>query len=319
MNLQAEDLYAKIKTLNEYLWEGRTPRAIVDEWLSNFRGRRVCEPAERAHALYLLSRFLYFGEREVRGLLRSMFQDMVRNPLTVEARKHVSNSNDFDAIHQAFVEELDRTRFVALGSPSESGTHILYQFRQESRLSTNLFPNLGDLITGPLNDLGTKWVDSEVKRLVFIDDFCGTGQQVTEIATRTVPLLRRAAQDSGIALEVWYLTLVATEDGLRTVEQTCLFQHVRSLSVLDATYRVFGDTSQYFSDPPAHIDKHICEEIMSYYGSQLFAQAPLGYGNSQLLLGFRHNVPDNTLPVIWLRSSVPWWLPVFERSHKLSQ
>ena len=319
MTLDTEPLYAKIKTLNEFLWEGRTPRAAVDEWLSNFRGRRASESLEQAHALYLLSKFLYFGEKEVRALLRAMFQDLVRSPLTVAARKRATKCNDFDAIHQAFIEELDRTRFAALGSPSESGTHILYQFRQESRLLTNSFPNLRDLVTGPLNDSGTNWVYPEVERLIFIDDFCGTGQQVIKMATETVPQLRRAAHNVGVDLEVWYLTLLATKDGLANVEQARLFQRVHSLSVLDETYRVFDHNSQYFSDPPDYIDKNKCEEIISYYGYRILPEAPLGFGNCQLLLGFRHNVPDNTLPVIWLNASLPWWRPIFERSHKMSQ
>ena len=319
MNIDTEPLYAKIKTLNEFLWEGRTPRAAIDEWLNNFRGELAGEPLERAHALYLLSKFLYFGEREVRALLRAMFQDLVRNPLTVEARKSVANGNNFNEVHQAFVKELDRTRFAALGGPSESGTHILYQFRQENKLLTNSFPNLRDLVTGPLNDARTNWVHPEIERLIFIDDFCGTGQQVTEMAGKTIPQLQGAAHNIGVDLEVWYLTLLATKDGLEYVEQTSLFQQVRSLSILDDTYRAFGQNSQYFMDPPDYIDKDKCEQIISYYGNRIFPQAPLGYGNCQLLLGFRHNVPDNTLPVMWLNARVPWWRPIFERSHKLTQ
>ena len=319
VKFDTEPLYAKIKTLNEFPWEGRTPRAAIDEWLGNFRGKLASEPFERAHALYLLSKFLYFGEKEVRALLRAMFQDLVRNPLTVEARKGVANRNDFDEVHLAFLDELNQTRFAALGSPSESGTYILYQFRQENRLLTNSFPNVRDLVTGPLNDSSTNWVHPEVQRLIFIDDFCGTGQQVAGMAGVTVPQLRSAAHNIGVDLEVWYLTLLATKDGLENVEQASIFQQVRSLSVLDDTYRAFGPNSQYFIDPPDYIDKDKCEEIISYYGNHISPQAPLGYGNCQLLLGFRHNVPDNTLPVIWLNATVPWWRPIFERSHKLTQ
>ena len=317
-NFDTEPLYEKIKTLNEFPWEGRTPRGAIDEWLDNFRGRFASAPLERAHALYLLSKFLYFGEKEVRALLRAMFQDLVRNQLTVEARKCVANYNDFDEVHQAFVEELDRTRFVALGSPSESGTYLLYQFRQENRLLTNSFPYLGDLVTGPLSDSSTNWVNPEIKRLIFIDDFCGTGQQVTEMAGETVPQLQSAARNIGTDLEIWYLTLFATTDGLEKVEQASLFQQVGSLSVFDDSYRVFGHNSQYFIDSPDYIDKDKCEEIISHYGNYIFPQAPLGYGNCQLLLGFRHNVPDNTLPVIWLNQRTPRWRPIFERSHKLT-
>ena len=318
MTPDTEPLYAKIKTLNEFLWEGRTPRSAVNEWLDNFRGERESEPLERAHALYLLSKFLYFGEKEVRALLSAMFHDLIRNPLTVEVRRAMSNCTDFNAIHQAFIDELDRTRFAALGGPSESGTHILYEFRQENELTTELFPNLGDLVNGPLDHADTKWLYPEVDRLVFIDDFCGTGQQIIGMGCETLPDLRRAADKIGVKLDIWYLTLVATTKGLANVEQTGLFQRVRSLSVLDDTYRVFSPDSQYFSNPPDYIDKTQCEDIITYYGNLICPGASLGYGDCQLLLGFRHNVPDNTLPMIWLEHSSPWWRPIFQRSHKFS-
>ena len=127
------------------------------------------------------------------------------------------------------LRELDRTKFVALGGPSESGTHILYQFRQENNLPTDAFPNLGELVTGPLNSTSTQWVNSGVDRVIFIDDFCGTGQQVGEQGGETVPLLRRAASNVGTELDIWYLTLLATKRGIETVEGTNLFQHVRTL------------------------------------------------------------------------------------------
>ena len=319
MSPETEPLYAKIKTLNEFLWESRTPRTAVNEWLNNFRGSIASKPVEQVNALYLLSKFLYFGDREVRALLRAMFQDLIRNPLTVKARTGLDNCNDFTAIHQAFIGELNRTKFAALGGPSESGTHILYQFRQENSLPTNAFPNIGDLVTGPLNNPSTKWVNPDVDRVIFIDDFCGTGQQVGELGRVAIPLLRQAARNIGIELEIWYLTLLATNDGLANVERTTLFQQVGTLSVLDETYRAFGSKSQWFIDPPDYVDKKICEKIMTYYGFRIFRQAPLGYGSCQLLLGFRHNVPDNTLPVIWRENVSPWWRPIFPRSQKLEQ
>ena len=251
------------------------------------------------------------------ALLRAMFQDLVRNPLTVAARGGMAKSNDFGAIHQAFMGELERTRFVAPGGPSESGTRLQYEFRQENKLPTELFPYVGDLIDGPLKNPSTNWVSPTVERVIFIDDFCGTGQQITKMGGDTLPHLRRAADNIGVKLDIWYLTLLATSHGLNTVEQTGLFQQVQSLSVLDATYRVFDHSSQYFRDPPDYVDKSECEEIMSYYGNRILVNAPFGYGNSQLLLGFHHNVPDNTLPVIWAETSLPWWRPIFERSHKL--
>ena len=231
----------------------------------------------------------------------------------------MANGDDFNAIHQAFVKELARTRFAALGSPSESGTYILYEFRQENDLPTDLFPNMNDLVDGPLSNASTNWADPNVRRLILIDDFCGTGQQIIEYGTITLPRLRRAASNIGSKLEVWYLTMLATRRGLENVQQTRLFQRVRSLSILDDTYRVFGPSSQYFGDPPDCVDKSKCKDIVSYYGNLICPEAPLGYGNCQLLLGFQHNIPDNTLPIIWLNESSPFWRSIFQRRRKLSQ
>ena len=96
-----DDLYEKVKRLSELLWEGRATRPTVQQWLANFKGDCMCAGSEQKHALYLLSKFLYFGQNEVRELLRAMFQDLVRHPLSVGVRAGLTNKEDFCAIHQA--------------------------------------------------------------------------------------------------------------------------------------------------------------------------------------------------------------------------
>ena len=54
------------------------------------------------------------------------------------------------------------------------------------------------------------------------------------------------------------------------------------------------------------------------YGPLLRPEYPGGWGNNQLLLGFQHNTPDNTLPIMWAEgdASRPW-TPAFKRYAKL--
>jgi hypothetical protein len=53
------------------------------------------------------------------------------------------------------------------------------------------------------------------------------------------------------------------------------------------------------------------------YGQHLWAADPLGYKDGQLLLGFSHNTPDNTLPIFWSEGHPPrLWEPMFKRYHK---
>ena len=306
-------LYSKIKELNDLLWEHRANRPDVEEWLENFTGSYADKKTEHSLALYLLSKFLYFGDKEVRALLRAMFQDLIRSPLTIEARQRIPGSNDFNGVHQEFLKQLNRTRFSAFGSPASSGTHIFYAFRQENELPGEAFQLVSQILTQPQDASDVRLRVSSIDRLIFIDDFCGTGEQVTRTGKNDICDIRRAATNSGCAIEIWYLTLLATEQGLVNLQSDGMFDRVESLSLLDETYKVFGNRSQYFADPPDGITKGMAQAIMMSYGASILPAAPSGFGDCQLLLGFRHNVPDNTLPIVWKESTHPSWHPIFKR------
>lgn len=311
-------LYEKIKTLNEHLWEGRADRPTVDLWLGNFTGSHASPEEERHHALYLLSKFLYFGQSEIRQLLRAMFQDLVRHPLSVEARDSLGDKADFDCVHSKFLEELNRTRFLGLGNPAESGTHILYDFRLVNQITLDLFVSPHDLFTGALNKPGTRWAFPKVHRLIFIDDFCGSGSQAVGLGQKLVPLMREVASISNVEIEVWYLTLLATTQGLTNVKRRKLFDNVESVSELDDTYRVFGANSQMYVRAPNGLDKTAAEGIARHYGRNLQRRHPLGFRDSQLMLGFHHNIPNNTLPIFSRERRDPPWHPIFPRFEKYS-
>ena len=54
-----------------------------------------------------------------------------------------------------------------------------------------------------------------------------------------------------------------------------------------------------------------------HYGTDLLPGHELGFDDGQLLIGFFHNVPDNTLPVIWQRQAAPIpWVPAFQAVPK---
>ena len=311
-----DELYQKVKSLNELLWEQRVNRPVVDQWLNNFKGEFECEGTERAHALYLLSKFLFLGRNEVRQLLRAMFVELVRHPLTTEVRTHLNDPMDFEKIYQGYVSEIEGARFLGLGNPAESGTHILYDFRHANRIPTRYFVDPHELFTGGLNDPTSRWQFPDVHRLIFIDDFCGTGIQARDMGAKYVPLMRQVATRSNVSIKVWYLTLLATTDGLEYLRRARVFDRVECVSELDTSYRAFDVDSQLYARPPSGISKAKAEEIARRYGERLQPGDPLGYGNSQLLVGFHHNVPDNTLPIISHDQPQLPWYPVFPRDEK---
>jgi len=80
MDALMQSLMAKIKTLNETIWERRVTVPAIDEWLQNFAATNGPSPGERAHALFLLSNFMYFGSRQIREVLKA--QVLVSQTLT---------------------------------------------------------------------------------------------------------------------------------------------------------------------------------------------------------------------------------------------
>jgi len=310
------DLISKIKILNERLWEHRVSQPDLDQWLSNFSGYHCQADIEQNHALLLLSKFLYFGHAEVHELLRAMFQDLIRQPLSVKARSTVPDKHDFDAIHQEFLNSLSRTRFAGVGNPAESGTHILYQFRAINSLPVDYFITIDDLFSHSANSVSS-WANSNVRLVIFIDDFCGTGHQVTNFSHTNIPRIRAAAKASGVDVKVWYLTMLAASDGLDFVRHQSLFDHVQSVSELDDTYRAFGESSQCYNDLDPKLTAEDGQAISSLYGEQLLPGHSLGYGDCQLLVGFHHNTPDNTLPIFWqTQGGIPWHA-IFPRIPKV--
>jgi len=134
-----QDLYRDLLTLNQSVWERKVPRPAIEKWLDNFLAPSADEGQERLHALYLLSRFIYFGERELRELLKSLYRDLYRQPVVSAIRKRLNDTLDQAVIDAEFKSYMASTRFVGIGGPAESGTHLLYKLRQVNVLPQGLF------------------------------------------------------------------------------------------------------------------------------------------------------------------------------------
>ncbi len=308
-----DDLTRKIKVLNETLWEHRVKEPLIREWLDNFRRNGGDTAKERLHALYMLSNIMYFGFDQMRELLRALYRDLYRYPIIERIRRANGDTTDQTLIAQAFSDELQKTLFLGVGNPSESGSHLLYYFRQENDLRKTRFTDTHQLFRRDAQGGRLTLRFPDVKRYVFIDDFCGTGTQGTTYLRDRVSDIKKLDKDIVAACYV----LFATSRGIEKLKAETKFDEVACVYELDSTFKCFDDNSRYFADPPAGIDKSFAEVMSRVYGLALRPSLPLGYDNCQLLLAFHHNTPDNTLPIIWCDESggVPW-TPVFRRYSK---
>jgi hypothetical protein len=313
----------KIQVYYQTIWKEKWREGIEQEWLNNFNDidEEKLEK-ERINMLYLLSKFMYFGNNELRQLLISLYRDLFKYPIIASIRKANGDTIDTEFINTKFIEELKSTRFLGIGNPSESGVHMLYYFRQECKLSKKYFINTSDIFTTSkiseqLSDLTSRTYlkseinDRTIKRYVFIDDFCGSGSQATQYLKQLVENIKFENAN----IEVHYLMIFGTEYGINEVRKLGLFNTVEAVFTIDETFKAFSDNSRYFKNPPDEtIDRDFSKATALKYGIKLF-NPPLGYGNCELLLGLYHNTPDNSLPIFW--SEQDEWNPIFKRYHKI--
>lgn len=304
-------LRSKIKVLSDWLWEQRVKGPDIDRWLDNFDSLIGLREQERLHALFLLSNFMYFGGREVRELLRAVYRDLVRYPLIEAIRKGNRDTLDEELIETEYKKALVRTRFLGIGQPSESGTFLLYPFRQANDLSIDLFTTPAQIFEPEPGDERLK--HPEVERYIFLDDFIGGGTQAVRYTKDIVAPLKRVAPTA----EVRYIALLATKKGLEHGRLNSKFDSIQCVFELDDSFRCFSPESRYFVGVPEGLTQSFAEQLCLAYGMLLSPEQPTGYGECQLLLGFNHNTPNNTLPIIWSEGTERrGWHPIFPRSPK---
>lgn len=299
-----DELLRRIKTLNETLWEGQANKVRVDEWLSHFDAPDTAE-TDKLHALYLLSCFSYFSQVLVRELLRAMYRDLIRYPLIAEIRKKNGHTTDVDLIEREFVSVLNSTRFLGMGDAADSGAHLIYLFRQANDLPKKLFMTS--------HELGDALPDG-VERIIVMDDFAGSGQQATRYSQDIFGRLN--ANESKVTVQ--YLMLFATTKALKTIRKKTDFDSVDRVCELDETFRAVSALSRYFPAKFSDVSLEQARTTAGRYGKELGSKSSaLGFRKGQLLLGFAHNIPNNTLPIFsQLGNRKRSWSPLFRRFNK---
>lgn len=312
-------LETKLKNkISEYIrtiWSDKVTHQIFNDWIENFNNAdHLVKSKERLNMLYLLSKFSYFGKKEIRIMLQSLFRDLYKYPIIHKIRKNNNDTTDIDLINKKFKEELDITLFISVGGGSESGAHLLMPFRhghentiKEEQCKTQ---NEAYFITEQFDYKNIIIKNTKYKKYIFIDDFIGTGEQVMKKLAEDIELLR----EKDPSLEINYYVLIATEDGLSNVRDKKIFDNVNTLYELDLSFKSVENTSRYFQEKNQNIEIEFTKEKVTQYGSSLYKNS-LGHENCQLLLGFEHNTPDNSLPIFWSEKNN--WKPIFKRYIKI--
>lgn len=281
-----------IMDYNLYVWENRLSQRNIKAWFNNFKGEVSNADEEQEIALKLLLNFIYYNEREVKYLCKSAYSVFQKEII----KEFILEGHSIDEAKSMFSEYLKRYKFSCIGRPSESGCFILYYFRQINCLPLSFFLERLDDIT------------ENTESLILVDDFLGTGD--TAVLFWESPIIQNIIKNSQIKL--YYMVLSALEIGLNKVKANTNFKIICP-QIFGEEYRVFSNSSFIF---PQEEKKESAKKVCEFYGNNLEGgKYALGYKGSEALLGFHHNIPNNTLPVIW--SDKKGWFPLFPREKKI--
>ena len=286
---------------NNYLWEKRLTNNILTAWVENFSGQHLSADVEKRVAVQLLKNFIYYGEQEINCLCRAAFSLLKRQRIIENPSQYASLNTD-----AAITQYTSSCRFSYIGRASESGAMLTYNFRQENRLSYLQFVEPSAFLTNEYsqNELATL-------NIVFIDDFLGTGKTTCDFWDEKVLAIKQRCYQA----KFHFIALIALQKAIERVKNHTGLD-VICPQIIDNSYRVFDSNSRIFQEAG---ERNIAKSICSFYGNRIFSgEDALGYKDSQALIGFHHNIPDNTLPVIWAekQKSGKKWYPLFKRKQK---
>ena len=314
-------LRRKLKILSDVIWDGKGRKSSIDNWLNNFN-----EEEFKVNILYLLTHFVYFNKIQVNEMLKSLYRDLYRYPIIVKARLENNNTLDPEIIENSFSKQLNKTRFVSLGSAGESSSHLLYPFGKINSIHKDYFISHNEIIS-------TLEQDGNVNNFIFLDDLAGSGTQASEYLNELLTTIK----ENHPSVEFSYMVLICTTNALTNLEALGIFKEIKSVYLLDDSFKVFNENSRFYAneDNSKCINFETTKTFAAQYGKPLFEQIwkmeglsddranslsdrdKLGFKRSQLLVGFDHNTPSNTLPIIWFNEDVLPWNPIFPRFNKV--
>lgn len=268
----------------------------LDGWLSNF-----VTDEDRYIAARILNGLIFRSK----AMIESSFDQMLQCVLPAQLRqwecygyKHLE---DFLAsLHAGNADH--SVRFVAVDhtsqneEPGKSGVHLIRQLRQHVRISKTLLCRPENVATLP----------QTVKVLVFIDDIVGTGKQFEKFAKF------HKLKDQVPKRKLFFSPLIAYQDGIDKLANAHPWLTISPIEVFNSEHcfccPCIDNQELWALDEENRIDdvqEHV-KRLAQKNGIPTSTRYSL-----DLLIGFEHATPNNTIPLLWASSEK--WRPLFNR------
>jgi hypothetical protein len=286
-----EKFFQYCSDINLAIWENKTCKNDIEDWINNFKPQKKIDV--RKLAIDLLLGFIYYNESEIQYLCKHAFSEFKRQKIKEEIKKGLSIRDAEDS----FFNSVPKINFI--GKTGDSTGYFAYIFRQVNGLSQPNFIN------------SIKEIKPGTNTLIIVDDIVGSGKSIINF--------HKSLEDEGIfvkypGITIYYLSLIMTEEGLHRIRN---YNHEINLiysELLSKNYKTFSENTCILADyttTDREIAKEVCKKIGLFLEGEIYA---LGFLGSELLIGLHHNIPNNTLPIIWSKKHD--WIPIFSRWEK---
>jgi len=216
--------------------------------------------------------------------------------------------NAFNYGLKEIIEELEpkeKVVVVPIGDVGKSGLAMLYYLKKTPAFNDERINDKRIRIIKNYKEL------KKYKKIIIVDDYSGSGGTILKYYKRIKPNLPK--NHSILALTVAYMDKarkVLNKENIK-IYGNCL------IPAFAKRGSVFG----YY--PKMKAIRKFCV----FYGNKLYSVSnykngkpkfhPLGFSNTQALIGFEHSIPNNTLPIIWSDKrrldNQQSWVPIFPR------
>ncbi|UUC48220.1 ATP-binding protein [Pseudomonas citronellolis] len=257
----------------------------VRAWLEQFENNQ-----EKRSVFTLLSNIKFYGELLIREKL-SIIHETIRRRL----------------IHQLKQGERLRKDIIisCFGTADKSGSSYVRMYASENGITSHNVKSISEIKKTISND-------NSIQAIVFIDDIVATGDTIKTALDNLNSECGEILKERNILVVVG--VICGLSSGLTKLEEfttsgVLKFETiVHSSDILAESDKAFSTSACYFSSMG---ELMFAKATARKYGAILQNRHPLGYGDSELLVVFKDNCPNNTLPIFWASSQN--WTPLFKR------
>ncbi|WP_294275754.1 hypothetical protein [uncultured Chryseobacterium sp.] len=261
----------KLETLMPRLKYSILPTKVI-KWLENF------DEDEVESMLNLLCIYEYIPYNEFLSRLDDYFADLLNT-----------------------IPKNDKILIFPFGKIGKSGMFVTYPLSKTKSFGKR---NTDIEISKDVKNLKI----SNVKHIVFLDDFIGTGNTFIKDYTRNNDL-QEFIKDNKIN-SLYLLSCIAMQQGVNYIKSKIdikVFADIR-----DKLFENKNTPLSIFETSSIKKIKNIVQKYGNSFNLEYDAKKiTYGYGESQSFISFFHSTPNNTLSIIW---NDVMWKPLFARS-----